>query len=264
VLVYDTTVTFNYDFALIQYNNIATIEKYNLGVILKDNKGNTISHIPKISTSTESCLVLKNRTAINYTLDQIIEHIENNGSIQEGNISDSLSVSMYRSITTDKTLEEALESLVFEYITLKKLRTIGNNTKLDKYDKRSVAKLMRNFADEKNIQNFRAHFESKLTIKPIDLSLVDSEDEPYSIATVASPHIENFQDSLITNIFTLQEAKRKGIKNMFLHIPVYKDIKTKNLTKHIGLAKEQAKEYNFELEQDHRPEAIMERLEVIY
>jgi len=263
VLVYDTTVTNNYDFALIQYNNISTVEQYNFGIIIKDNNGNTLSHIPKISIATEACIDLKNKAAINYTLSQIREEIEDNGTIKEGYISDSLSVSMYRSLTTEKTLDKALESLVFEYVTLKKFRTIDKSIKLDKYDKRSIAKLMRNYAADKNIQNFRAHFESKITIKPIDLSLIDEEENPYSIATVTSPHIENFQDSLITNIFTLQEAKRKGIENMFLHIPVYKDIKTKNLAKHIGLAKEQAKEYGLELEQDNRAESIMERLETI-
>jgi len=265
VLVYDTpAITHEYSFALIQYNNLTTVEQYNFGIILKDYKGNTLTHIPTLSHTNDVCLELNNKAAMNYTLEKIRERIDSLGSIKEGHISDALSVSMFRSFTTDLEPIEALDSLVHEYITLKKLRVLEKKVTTSKYDKRSIMGIMADYADKKGIKNFIHHKKFSLTFKPIDLALVKTKDKktiPYSIATITSPHVDGFQESFVTNIFTLQDAMRNGdIKNMFLHAPVYKDIRTKNLNNHLSWAKEQAANYNLEILTDHREEAVMERL----
>lgn len=263
MLVYETSApTYDYSFALIQYNNLTTIERYNFGIILKDNKGTTLTHIPRLSATNDACLELFNKAAMNYTLDKIRERVDSLGSIKEGNISDALSVSMFRSFTTDLEPAEALDSLVDEYITLKKLRILEKYSVTSKYDKRNIMKLMSTYAKKHNINDFVHHKTFPITLKAIDLALVDKKGNPHSIATITSPHVEHFQDGFITNIFTLQDAARKGdIVNKFLHTPVYKDIRTKNLNKHLGWAKEQAENYRFEIFTDHREEAVMERLQ---
>lgn len=262
MLVFDTpATTYEYSFALIQYNNLTTVEQYNFGVILKDHKGNTLTHIPTLSHTNDMCLDLNNKPAMNYTLNKIKERIDTLGSIKEGNISDALSVSMFRSFTTELEPAEALESLVHEYITLKKLRVLEKKMHTSKYDKRSIMRIMADYAEKKGIKNFIHHKKFNLTFKPIDLALVDKKLNPYSIATITSPHVDNFQESFVTNIFTLQDVMRNGdVKNMFLHAPVYKDIKTRNLNNHLSWAKEQASNYNLEILTDHREEAVMERL----
>lgn len=262
MLAYEAeTTTYNYNFALIQYKNLTTLEQYNFGVILQDNKGATLTHIPGISSLSDICLDLNNKPAMNYTLDKIRDTIEAQGSIKEGNISDALSIGMYRSFTTELEPQEAIDALVHEYITLKKLRVLDKHTITSRYDKRSIIKLMTEYAQEHHIENFIHHKKFPITFKPIDLALVDKDKNPYSIATITSPHVDNFQDSFVTNIFTLQDATRKGnIKNMFLHAPIYKDIKTKNIASHIGWAKEQAQNYKLEIFTDYREAAVMERL----
>lgn len=253
--------TFDYSYAFIQYKNISTIEQYNFGIILKDGRGNTLTHLPTLSHTIDMCLELENKTAINYTLDKVKETIDNLGSIKEGQISDALTISMYRPFSTDLNPEEALDYLVNEYITLKKLRVLEKQISTSKYDKRSIIRLMTAYVEQKNITNFVHHRKFPITFKPIDMSLVDKDGKPYSIATITSPHVDNFQESFVTNIFTLQDAKRKGnIKNMFLHAPIYKDVKTKNIASHIGWAREQAQNYNLGILTDHREAAVMERL----
>jgi len=252
-----------YRFALIQYSNISTSEIYNFGIVLEDEEGKTVFHIPNISSKIDNCFVIDNKSAINYTLKEIEDKIATFGRIKPFQVSDALSVSRFRPLKTSMTIDDTLNMLINEYILLKGLRTVNNRKQLYKYDKRQVMSKLKMYAKEHKLSNFRHHKTYKITVKPIDLALVDNNNNPYSIATITSPHVDNFQDSFIGNLFTLQDAQRSNfIKNKFLYTPFFNDLKNTNTIKNLGWAKEQAKHYNFEILHDIREEAVFEMLQV--
>ena len=264
MLVDNTSSSANeYLFSIIQYNNISTLESYNVGIIIKNSDRNILIHIPTIDASVETCIDIKDRPAFTYNLKMIQETIENTGTIFEGNISDALNISIFRPLTTDLNIEDAINMLIEEYLSLKKLRIINKEHKKSTYDKRNIMNLMSSYASKNNIKNFIAHKHfKKLAYKPIDMSLLNNDGQPYSIATIASPHLDSFQDSFIANIFTLQEATRNGnIQKSFLHIPVFGNLKDVNIAKNVGWAKEQAKHYQLETLQDPREKAVFEMLQ---
>jgi hypothetical protein len=254
---------YEYSFAVIQYKNIKTLESYNFGIILKCQNGNTLTHIPTLNTKIDTCLDISEKSAIAYTIEHIENTIEHEGKIKSGHISDALSVSQYRVLTSALEPGKLLQSLVDEYITLKKLRVLEKSSSKSKYDKRNIIGTVVEYAKSHEIDNFIPHRHFKnLAYRPIDMSLIDKNENPYSIATVSSPHLEHFQDSFVTNIFTLQESLRNGsIKNMFLHIPVFDDIKDTQVEKNIGWAKEQAQHYKIKTLEDYRAEAVFEMLQ---
>lgn len=253
---------FKYSFALIQYSNISTSEIYNFGIVLQDEKRNTIYQIPDITSKIDKCFAIENKAAVNYTLKEIEDKINFFGSISSFQISDVLSVSRFRPLKTTMDIQTTMNMLIEEYISLKGLRTIMNNSDLKQYDKRRIMNNLNLYAKKIEIDNFKHHKTYSITVKPIDLALVDKENNPYSIATITSPHVENFQDGFISNLFTLQDAQRnKLIKNKFLYTPFFKELHSTTALRNLGWAKEQAKHYDFELLYDEREEAVFEMLQ---
>jgi hypothetical protein len=251
-----------YSFALVQYSNISTSEIYNFGIVLQDEKRNTIFHIPDITSKIDKCFSIDNKAAVNYTLKEIEDKINLFGSISSFRISDVLSVGRFRPLKTSMNIEETMNMLVEEYISLKGLRIISNESDLKQYDKRRVMDKLNLYAKEIEIDNFKRHKTYSITVKPIDLALVDEENNPYSIATITSPHVENFQDGFISNLFTLQDAQRsKLVKNKFLYTPFFEELHSTKALKNLGWAKEQAHHYGFELLHDKREEAVFEMLQ---
>lgn len=254
---------FKYRFALIQYSNISTSEVYNFGIVLENEDRQTVSHIPILSSRINTCFDINNKSAINYTLNEIKNKIDTFGRINPFHISDALSVSRFRTIKTSDNIETTMNMLINEYISLKGLRKIIKKPKLQIYDKREVMSNLNLYAEEKELKNFRHHKVYDITIKQIDLALVNEENNPYSIATITSPHVENFQDGFISNLFTLQDAQRSElVKNKFLYTPFFDQFKNNKSLKNLGWAKEQAAHYNIDLLQDNRQEAVFEMLEV--
>lgn len=252
-----------YNYAFIQYSNISTSEIYNFGIVLEDEKGKTTYHIPHLMTKIDTCFDINNKSAINYTLNEIKDKIDTFGKISSFQVSDALCVSRFRPLKTSMNIENTMKMLIKEYISLKGLRTISNKVTLKKYDKRNIMSTLNLYAEKRDLKNFRHHKVYKITVKPIDLALIDKENNPYSIATITSPHVDNFQDGFISNLFTLQDAQRNEIvKKKFLYTPYFKEFKTSKALKNIGWAKEQAKHYGFEILGDCREEAVFEMLQV--
>lgn len=252
----------DYSFALIQYFNITTSETFNMGIVLKDSLGKTIYHIPHIESNIDNCINVEDKPALNYTLKEIKDKIDTFGTVKPFHVNDVLSVGRFRPLRSIDNPDITLNKLIEEYVSLKKLRITAKKTTTKKYDKRNVMSELNLYANKYNIKNFQSHKTYKIAIKPIDLALIDKDENPYSIATITSPHVENFQDGFITNLFTLQEAQRNGnIKHKFLHTPVYKDIEDKTTRKKLGWAIEQAKHYKLELLHDPREAAVFEMLQ---
>lgn len=252
----------NYSFALIQYSNISTSEIYNFGIVLQDEERKTLSHIPNITNKIDKCFSIDNKAAINYTMKEIEDKINTFGSISSFQVSDVLSVSRFRPLRTSMNMEDTMKMLINEYILLKGLRSNINKIDLKEYDKRQVMNKLNLYAKKLEIKNFKHHKTYPITIKPIDLALVDQKNNPYSIATITSPHVESFQDGFISNLFTLQDAQRsKQIIKKFLYTPYFKELHSAKALKNLGWAKEQANHYNLELLDDHREEAVFEMLQ---
>ena len=251
----------SYTYNLVQTKTF-TDEVFNVGIILKDESEKTLTYFANI-TSKPNCIHIKEYEDINFLLKQIQNNIIQN----DFNINNytGFSISYPKIYSTDLSPQQALDSLVDTYISIKQFITRHSIRDMSIYDKRIVHKKLKHYAKEHNINNFRAGKHFKIAYKAIDLALVDSSEKPYSIAAMTSPHVDNFKDGFITNIFTLQESIKKSsaIKKSFLYAPVFDDVNSiskKSLSEHIGWAKEQAKEYKFDIFTDSRESAVMEML----
>ena len=159
-------------------------------------------------------------------------------------------------------MSEALYEITNKFMMIKKFRTIEKPIVADKYDKLSILKLITSRAKEKKILNYIDHYKFNFTRKVIDMALVDKNKNPYSIASMASIYKDKFDDSLITSIFVLQDAKRDDfIKDQFLYIPIMKKTTTTKHKKSLDWAKEQAQHINVDMITDSRQDAVLERLD---
>lgn len=250
-----------YHYNLVQYHNQKTGEVFNIGVILNDRKI-YYSHIPKqFYNLKNNCIEFTEIAGINFTIDIIEDRLKRYGEVNPGDTSNSIFITEERSILHEGTCKDAFGDAINKYMSIKKLRIIESSTIEDKYDKMTILKRAERVAGLREIENFMSHrkFEG-VARKLIDMSLVDEDENPYSIASVASIHKEHFDDNIITSIYTLQEAMRSEyVKDQFLYIPILKGLSVKE--RHgIDWAKEQAQIIGVDVLTDARPESAIERL----
>ena len=250
----------SYTYSIVQTKTF-TDELFNVGIILKEETGKTLTYFANI-LSKPNCIYIKERDDIAFLLQQIKNDITR--SDFDINHYAGFRLTRPKIYSTDLQPQQALDSLVDTYISIKQFLSKHSIRDMSVYDKRVIHKRLSRYAKDHDIANFIAGRHFKIAYKPIDLALVDSSENPYSIATMTSPHVDNFKDSFVTNIFTLQEALKKAeaLKRSFLYAPVFEDVSPdmEKLEKNLGWAKEQADEYGFELFTDSREEAVMEML----
>lgn len=250
-----------YHYNLVQYHNQKTGEVFNIGVILNDRK-TFHAHIPRqFYNLKNNCIEFTEIAGINFTLDVIEDRIKRYKEVDHGNVSNSIFITEELSMLSELSCEDALLEAIDKYMSIKKLRVLDNPLREDKYDKMTILKRAEFVASYREINNFISHrkFEG-IARKLIDMSLVDEDENPYSIASVASIHKEHFDDNIITSIYTLQEAMRsESVKDQFLYIPILKGLSAKE--RHgIDWAKEQAQIIGVDVLTDARPESAIERL----
>jgi len=255
----------SYEYSIVQYRDIWTKEVINIGVVLSTEKDRYI-HLPKHFDKLKNCLSFVEASGIEYTIDIIRDRIENQKVLQAGEVSNSIYITEPKTFLSEYEAEEALYDAVDSFMMVAKLREPDESvTRTDRYDKMSILKLIESRAKEKNIVNFRHHRRfGGVAKKIIDMAMVDVNDRPYSVATLASVHKSHFEDSLITAVFTLEEAMRNDfIKDGFLYVPVMKDESSMTLKekRDLGWAKEQAEHYKLDILTDRRQDAALERLQ---
>lgn len=250
-----------YHYNLVQFHSQRTGEVFNIGVILNDRK-TFHAHIPKQFYNLKTnCIEFTEIAGINFTIDIIEDRIKRYKEVSSGEVSNSVFITEERSMLSEYSCEDAFHEAINKYMSIKKLRILDNPLIEDKYDKMTILKRAEFVASHREIENFisRRKFEG-IARKLIDMSLVDEEQIPYSIASVASIHKEHFDDNIITSIYTLQEAMRSEyVKDQFLYIPILKGLGTKE--RHgIDWAKEQAQHIKVDVITDARVESAIERL----
>lgn len=249
-----------YEYSLVQFHNIWTKEILNIGVILND-KSSYYIHIPKIYDKIQTCLDFTELAGLKYTLEIIEDRIKNQQRVTYGEVSNSIFITEQKSIKSELSAEDALHETVQKLMMIKKFRHVETSVIADKYDKLSILKLITQRAKAKNIENYMQHKQFKITKKLIDMALVDKDKNPYSIANMASIYKDNFDDALITSVFTLQDAMRsKHIQDQFLYIPIMENRLTSKQKKSVDWAKEQARYLKIDMLTDKNQDAVLERL----
>jgi len=259
VLVDDINDSLNtYHYSLVQFHSQKTGEIFNIGVILNDRKDFHI-HLPRhFHALSSTCIEFKEIAGINFTLDIIEDRIKRYGKVESGDISNSIFITEERSMLSELSCEEALQEAANKYMMLKKLRTIITSSHVDRFDKMTILRSVNAAAERRKIDNFIQHIRFPIARKIIDMSLLDHNKNPYSIASVASIHKEHFDDNIITAIYTLQEAMRSDmVKDQFLYIPILKRLKDKE-TLGMGWAKEQARHIGVDIMCLIRHESVLE------
>lgn len=251
-----------YEYSLIQFRNMWTKEIINIGIILS-NKSQHYLHLPRSFDKLKNCLDFTEIAGLNYTLDIIIDRIQNQKRIPYGDISNSIFITESKSILSQLAAEDALHETVQKFMMVSKLREMDNaNANKGKYDKLDILNTITNEAKKRHLDNYRPHRRyENIAKKIIDVALVDDQQEPYIVANIASLHKENFDDSFISASFTIQEAKRSGIiKDQFLYVPKMKDILTTKENRNLDWAKSHAHDIGVDIITDPRNEALFERL----
>ena len=249
-----------YEYSLVQFHNIWTKEVLNIGIILNDNAAYYI-HLPRQYDKLKACLDFTELAGLKYTLDIIEDRINNQQRVTYGEVSNSVYITDKKSIKSELNAEDTLYDMTTKYMMIKKFRQTENTIITDKYDKLNILKLIESRAKAKDIKNFIQHRHFGITRKQIDMALVNKDNKPYSIASLASLHKDGFDDHVINGIFTLNEAKKNSvIKDRFLYIPIINNILKPKENISLGWAKEQAKEIGVDLLTDKRQDAVLERL----
>ena len=256
-----TKSLFTYQCSIVQYNNFATHEIFNIGVVLFDGT-HYVSHLPRTFQKLKRCINFNEISGLNYTLSIIEDRMNNFGTCKAGNVSNVVSITPQYSFQSKLPIEMALYDAVDKFISIPKLRETDNNVITDRYDKISVLRLIETRAKERNISNFKQRQHFNVAKKMIDMALVDKDNNPYVVASMASLHTEHFDDSLISSLFTLQEVMRNpNVKDQFLYVPKIKDILSTKENQDIGWAREQAQHINVDIITDPRHDAVLERLQ---
>lgn len=249
-----------YEYSLIQFHNMWTKEVLNIGVIL-NNADSFHFHIPRQYDKISTCLDFTQLSGLKYTLDIIEDRINNQQRVTYGEVSNSIFITEQKSFKSESAAKEALFEVIEQFMMIKKFREIETVTKVNKYDKMSILKLIADRAKEKDIKNFMKHKHFSIAKKQIDMALVNNKDIPYSIASVVSVYKDGFDDNIITSIFTLQEAMRSNVvKDQFLYVPMLKELSKSKENKSLGWAREQAHHIGVDFITDKRQDAVLERL----
>lgn len=249
-----------YSYSVITFNNIYSLESYNIGIILKDDAGKTIMHIPSDIRRISSCIDIKEASGLNFTLDLIRKRIEHEGHASSGIVSNAISISESRVLTTEESTDEALTTLVEEYITLKRLRDPDATRERKEYEKLSIIDGLRRKVpiDKNNAVAFRK--KHPIAHKIIDVIGFDKENQPAVVAEVSSLYVEQFEQGFRDSTFVLQEARMSSsVKDSFLYVPKLKAL-TKSQKKHLDWAKEMSNHFKIEMMVENNEEAFLERV----
>ena len=250
-----------YKYSLIQFHNLFTKEVLNIGVVLISDDSYHY-HIPKNYNKIKGCLDFTETSGLKYSLDVIIDRLENQNRLTIGSLSNSLNITDPKTYKSKSQAEEALVEVVDKYMMINKFKKFDNNIHKDKYDKLSILDSVLSVAKTKGMIHFKKHHKYSVAQKVIDMALINKDNMPYSIANLASIYKDDFDDTFIKSRYTLEEALRSDVvKDGFLYVPVYKDVTLNpQKTKLMSWAKEEAKYINVDFLTDPREDAVLERL----